>query len=86
MASYRLLITSSAARELEAAPRKDRTRIVARIERLDTNPRPPGSAKLSGEEKYRLGQGDYRVLYAIPDDGMTVTIVKIGHRREVYRS
>ena len=86
MASYRILITSSAARELEATPRKDRTRIVARIKGLGTNPRPPGSAKLSGEEKYRLRQGDYRVLYSIQDDGMTVTIIRIGHRREVYRS
>jgi mRNA interferase RelE/StbE len=86
VACYRLLIKSPAARELEATPRKDRSRIVARIVGLAANPRPPGSTKLSGEEKYRLRQGDYRVLYSIQDDGMTVTIIKIGHRREVYRS
>ena len=86
MASYRLLIKPSAAQELEATPRKDRQRIVVKIERLAANPRPRGCEKLSGEEKYRLRQGDYRVLYAIQDSSTTVTIVKIGHRREVYRN
>ena len=73
------------AKELEALPRKDRMRIVEKIEGLAGNPRPTGSAKLSGEEKYRLRQGDYRILYSIQDASTTVTIVKIGHRREVYR-
>ena len=85
MASYKILIKPSAAKELEALPRKDRSRIAARIASLAGNPRPPGSEKLSGEEKYRLRQGDYRILYTIHDAGMTVTIVKVGHRREVYR-
>ena len=85
MASYKLLIKPSAAKELEAAPKQDRKRIVAKMERLASNPRPPSSEKLSGEEKYRLRQGDYRVLYSIDDAGTTVTIVKIGHRRDVYR-
>ena len=53
---------------------------------LVTDPRPLGSEKLSGEEKYRLRQGDYRVLYFIDDTGKTVTIVKIGRRRDIYRS
>ncbi len=86
MASYKLLIKSSAAKELEVTPRKERDRIIAKIQGLAANPRPPGSGKLSGEEKYRLRQGDYRVLYSIQDAGMTVTIVKIGHRREIYRA
>ena len=86
MASYKLLIKSSAAGELEAMPRKDRNRIIAKIEGLAANPHPRGSEKLSGEEKYRLRQGDYRVLYSIQDASMTVTIVKIAHRREVYRN
>lgn len=85
MASYNLLIKASAARELEALPAKDRSRIAAKIEGLTNNPRPPGSEKLSGEEKYRLRQGDYRILYSIQAVSTTVTIVKIGHRREVYR-
>jgi len=85
VASYKLRMKPSAAKELEVMPNKDRKRIVARIRQLSTNPRPPGSEKLSGEEKYRVRQGDYRVLYAVEDTAATVTIVKIGHRREVYR-
>ncbi len=85
MASYKLLIKPSAAKELEALPRKDRSRIVAKMGGLADNPHPPGSEKLSGEEKYRLRQDDYRVLYSIQDASATVTIVKIGHRRDVYR-
>jgi mRNA interferase RelE/StbE len=85
VASYKLLIKPSAAKELEALPRRDRSRIVAQIEVLADNRHPPGSERLSGEEKYRLRQGDYRVLYSIQDASTTVTIVKIGHRRDVYR-
>ena len=86
MASYSLLIKASAAKELEATPKKDRTRLAARIGGLAATPRPPGSEKLSGEEKYRIRQGDYRIPYLIEDASSTVTIVKIGHRREVYRN
>lgn len=82
MASYRVLIKRSAAKELETVPRKDRVRIVAKIERLAGDPRPPSSEKLSGEEKYR----DYRILYLIEDANLTITVVKIGHRREVCRT
>ena len=85
MASYKLVIKPSAAKELEALPRKDRSRIVAKIQGLADDRHPPGSEKLSGEEKYRLREGDYRVLYSIQDASTTVTIVKIGHRRDVYR-
>ena len=85
MASYKLLIKPSAAKELEAVPRKDRNRITGKIRHLAADPRPPGSEKLSGEEKYRFRQGDYRVLYSVEDTAMTVTVVKIGHRRDVYR-
>jgi mRNA interferase RelE/StbE len=86
VASYSLLIKASAAKELEATPKKDRERLAARIKRLAAAPRPPGSEKLSGEEKYRIRQGDYRILYLIEDTISTVTVVKIGHRREVYRN
>jgi mRNA interferase RelE/StbE len=86
VASYSLLIKASAAKDLEATPKKDRKRLAARINSLASTPRPPGSEKLSGEEKYRIRQGDYRVLYLIEDAVSTVTVVKIGHRREVYRN
>ena len=84
MASYSLLIKRSAARELEELPAKDRHRIIARIQGLAGQPRPPNSEKLAGEEKYRLRQGDYRILYSVDDAAQDVTVVKIGHRREVY--
>jgi len=85
VASYNVRIKRSAARELEAVPLKDRRRLVARIEALRTDPRPVGVQKLTGEEKYRLRQGDYRVLYEILDQDLLVTVVRIGHRRDVYR-
>lgn len=85
MASYSVGIRRSAAKELEAIPLKDRKRIVTRIEGLQTEPRPPGCEKLSGEEKYRLRQGDYRILYEIIDRELIVAVVKIGNRRDVYR-
>lgn len=85
MASYSVRIKRSAAKELEAVPPKDRKRIVRRIEGLATDPRPPGCEKLSGEEKYRLRQGNYRILYEIIDQELIVTVVKIGNRRDVYR-
>ena len=85
MANYRLLIKPSAAKELEALPAKDRKRIAAKLQQLASDPRPPGTEKLSGQEKYRLRQGDYRVVYSVDDNESAVLIVKIGHRRDVYR-
>ncbi len=85
MASYSILLTKSAARELESVPTKDRQRIVARIGALADNPRPVGAEKLSGDDKYRLRQGNYRILYEIVDAELIVTVVRVGNRREVYR-
>ena len=85
MASYSVLVKRSAAKELEALPLKDRRRVARRIQGLAAEPRPAGCEKLSGQEKFRLRQGDYRNLYAVNDTEMTVTVVKLGHRRDVYR-
>lgn len=85
MASYSLEIKRSAAKELGQVPPKDRGRIVGRIQALAQDPRPPGAEKLSGQERYRVRQGDYRILYEIEDDVLRVMLVKIGHRRDVYR-
>jgi len=63
---------------------KDRKRIAAKLQRLASEPRPPGTEKLSGQEKYRLRQGDHRVVYSVDDDESAVLVVKIGHRRDVY--
>jgi mRNA interferase RelE/StbE len=85
VANYRLLIKASAAKELEAVPLKDRRRITARIQRLASDPRPVGVEKLSGQERYRLRQGNHRILFSVNDVELAVVIVKIGHRRDVYR-
>ncbi len=85
MASYRLVIRRSAGKEIEALPSRDRRRVVTKIQGLAANPRPAGCDKLSGEEKYRLRQGDYRILYEIADRELIVTVVKVGNRRDVYR-
>jgi mRNA interferase RelE/StbE len=78
-------VKKSAERELRALPKADLRRITGRIHNLAHDPRPPGHEKLSGQDHYRVRQGDYRVVYAIDDDRLLITIVKIGHRREVYR-
>ena len=85
MASYSVGIKQSAAKELEELPLKDRRRVISRIRSLATDPSPRGCEKLSGQEKYRIRQGDLRALYEIDDTLSTVTIVKIAHRRDVYR-
>ena len=86
MASYSLEIKRSAAKELAQLPLKDRGRVVARIQALADDPRPVGAEKLSGQERYRVRQGDYRILYEIEDQILRIMVVKIGHRRDVYRS
>jgi mRNA interferase RelE/StbE len=75
-------------KEIEAVGRKaDRRRIVGRIQALAAEPRPSGSEKLSGHnDRYRVRQGNYRVVYSIDDAQRIVLIVKVGHRRDVYRS
>ncbi len=85
MASYKVLVKRSAAKELEGLPPKVRRLVAARVSGLAVTRRPQGVEKLSGQEKYRIRQGDYRVLYSIDDTAETVTVVKIGHRRDVYR-
>ena len=86
MASYKVLIRKSAAGELARIPKKDLGRIVEKIRSLSDQPRPHGIEKLSGQERYRIRQGDYRIIYAIDDAGLMVEIYKIGHRSEIYRA
>ncbi len=85
MANYDLRIKPSAVKELEALQIKDRRRIVDKIQGLASEPRPPGCEKLSGQDRYRVRQGHFRILYEIHDLRLTVTVIKIGHRRDVYR-
>jgi mRNA interferase RelE/StbE len=87
VAAYRLFLKASTAKELDAVePKRLRQRLVAAIAGLADNPRPAGCEKLAGrEDAYRIRQGDYRTVYAIDDGARVVRVVKVGHRREVYR-
>ncbi len=85
MARYKILIKPSAVNEIEAVPKKDRLRIIKRIQSLAADPRPPGSEKLTGDDKYRIRQGNYRIVYSVFDKEILVIVVKVGHRRDIYR-
>lgn len=85
MASFEIRFRKSVAKDLRRIPNKDLKRILKRIESLSADPRPPGCEKLSAQERYRVRQGVYRILYEIHDRHLVVVVVKIGHRREVYR-
>jgi len=86
VARYDVFIKPSALKELEAVDsKKDRRRIVRAILSLAEEPRPSGCRKLSGRNKYRVRSGQYRIIYAVQDTILIVTIVKVGHRGEVYR-
>lgn len=86
MAGFRVVFRQSVRKDLKRIPRQDIQRILTRIEALAEDPRPPGAEKLSAQERYRVRQGVYRILYEIRDDELVVIIVKVGHRRHVYRS
>lgn len=86
MARYSLFIKPSAVKEIETIDSvPERRRVVRRIENLADEPRPPGCEKLSGGHKYRVRQGNYRIVYAVEDEKLVVSVVKVGHRKEVYR-
>jgi mRNA interferase RelE/StbE len=84
--TYAIQFERAAIAALEAIPKRDRERIVAKIELLEGDPRPPGSKALAGAPGlHRIRVGHYRAIYRIHDDVLVVIVVKIGHRREVYR-
>ena len=85
MEKYEVRLKRSVAKDLRAIPVKDVARILRCIEALKVNPRPTGVEKLSGQEKYRIRQGVYRIIYEIRNQELIIVVVKIGHRREVYR-
>lgn len=84
MAKYEIVFKRSVYKDLRPIPGVDIKRILARIDSLADDPRGPGCEKLSGQERYRVRQGIYRILYEIEDDRLIVTVVKIGHRKKVY--
>ena len=86
MASYELVFRKSVAKDLRAFPKQEVKRIMQRIRSLADDPRPVGCEKLSGKERYRVRQGAYRIIYEVEDARLVVLIVKVGHRRDIYRS
>jgi len=87
VANYRVVIKPSAAKEIEAVGQKrDRQRIVTRIRSLAREPRPVGCEKLSGRrDLYRLRVSRYRIVYSVSDPELVVLVIRVGHRKEVYR-
>ncbi len=83
---YRIEIKRSAAKEIRAiSQKKDQQRVIARIMALADDPRPPGCTKLSGQEAYRVRQGEHRIIYTVADEVLVIEVVKVGNRRDVYR-
>jgi mRNA interferase RelE/StbE len=85
MAGYELFFKKSVWKELKKIPNVDLKKILSRIEELGINPRPTGCEKLTGHGLYRIRQGNYRIVYSIQDNELTVWVIKVGHRKDVYR-
>ena len=86
MARFELRFKPSVAKDLRGIPKTDVRRLLKRIEALCDEPRPPGCEKLTGHELYRIRQGVYRVVYSVDDSKVVIEVIKVGHRREVYRA
>jgi mRNA interferase RelE/StbE len=85
MAAYNIFFKKSVCKDFEKITKEDLERILTRITMLSEDPRPPCCEKLIGQNRYRLRQGRYRIVYSIQDDEHTVWVVKVGHRKDVYR-
>lgn len=86
MTKYDLQISASAEKQLKKLPRRDQKRVVSKIMALADDPYPPGARKLSGyDDVFRIRVGHYRILYSVSDAELIVIVLKIGHRRDVYR-
>ena len=86
MARFELRFKPSVAKDLRGIPKTEVRRLLNRIESLRDDPRPAGCEKLSGRELYRVRRGVYRVIYSVDDAAVVVEVIKVGHRREVYRT
>lgn len=86
MASYELVFKKSVAKDLRSIPNKDVARILKRIEALREDPRGEGCVKLSAQERYRVRQGIYRIVYEVRDNELVIMVIKVGHRSVVYKS
>ena len=82
---YRVDLRRRVLRQLESLPEKDWRSLLKTLEKLEEDPRPTGVEKIKGTELWRIRQGDYRAIYHIDDLEKSVTVVRIGHRKDVYR-
>ena len=85
MAVYKVFFRKSVEKDFSIIPKKDLRKILQRIDMLADDPRPSGCEKLTGQERYRIRQGKYRIVYSIQDNKLTIWIVKVGHRSIIYR-
>ena len=85
MANYKIYFKRSVEKDLNSIPAKDVQRVMDRIRQLANNPRPPECEKLTGEPRYRLRQDKYCILYSIQDKDLIIWIIKVAHRKDVYR-
>jgi mRNA interferase RelE/StbE len=85
MAAYNISFKQSVEKDFSDIPKEDLRRILRRIHTLTDDPRPAGCEKLTGRERYRLRQGRYRIVYSIQDRELTIWVIKVAHRKEVYR-
>lgn len=85
MAAYKIFFRKSVDKDFSAIPKRDLRKVLRRIEMLSEDPRPSGCEKLTGQERFRVRQGRYRIVYSIQDKDLTVWIVKVGHRKDIYR-
>ncbi len=85
MAEYKIYFKESVEKDFRLIPKKDLQKILLRIETLAKDPRPSGHEKLTGQERYRVRQGQYRIIYSVHDKQLTVWVVRVGHRKDVYR-
>jgi mRNA interferase RelE/StbE len=85
MAAYKVYFRESVEKDLAVIPKGDVKKILRRIRTLSEDPRPSGCEKLTGQERYRVRQGLYRIVYSVQDKELAVWVVKVGHRKDIYR-
>ena len=85
MAEYEILFRESVYKDFRKIPKKDLQKILSKIQKLSVDPRPSGSEKLTRQDLYRARQGKYRILYSIQDNQLTIWVIKVGHRKDIYR-
>ena len=85
MAEYEIFFKKSVWKELRKIPQNDLKKILSRVEQLGKHPRPPGSEKLAGYDLFRIRQGNYRIVYSIRESQLTIWVIKVGHRKDIYR-